>query len=87
MKEILVVDVPYGATVLRAHDGDYDGHVPQSHIIEIFKHHGGVLQFKYDDFYNIFNRIRFAFFKQIEIKTREIPPNSEYCTRMVRDIL
>ena len=90
MKEIEVTNIPEGSVVLRAHEGDYDGRVPQNHIIEVFRHMGGDLIMTFDDFFNQFIRIRCGIpgeeRLQLEFHTKDIPPNSLQSFRMIRDI-
>ena len=86
MKEIEIVNIPEYATVLRAHEGDYEGTVPKTHIIEIFRHMGGDLILTYDNHFDQFIRIRHADYRQIEIHTKNIPFNDFFSVTMLRDI-
>ena len=88
MKEIVVYDVPPGANVLIAHDTeDIEGAViPQSHIIEIYSHTGGIFHLQYNDYRRLFIRIRHSYWHQVELKTMDIPPNNVAYRRMIPDL-
>ena len=87
MKEILIRDVPEGATVLIAHDLHEGAVFPQDHILEIFHHNGGDLFFQYNNYRRLFIRVRHYMWKQMEVRTMDIPMNNIAVRTMMRDLV
>lgn len=88
MKEIVVYDVPKGATIMVAHDiEDTSIRIPQTHIIDIYHHDGGELYLQYNDYRRLLIRIRHFMCRQIELRTSEIPPNHVSYNRMMIDLI
>ena len=86
MKEILIHNVPSGATVLVAHEPkNAETKIPDTYIIEMFNHIDGPLYLQYGNYQKMIIRIRSFLWRPLEIKTVDIRPNLIFETFMVPD--